>query len=217
MPSRFRAARASAWALRARSCCEPEILFLDEPTASIDEENTAIIESIIAAMKQEGRTIVIMTTHDRSQAERLADHLLVLKQGASQRPDEPDSAVSSMNASSFRIRYCGFRADCVRFPPSCCCSSSNASCSFIPTLLGITLITFILMQSLPGDPVLAMVGERSSPETIARIRQELGQDKPLPVQYLGYLKLLSRLELGRSNLHQQKDRRRSCRKNSRTP
>ncbi len=71
---------------------------------------------------------------------------------------------------------------------------------FIPTLLGITLITFILMQSLPGDPVLAMVGERSSPETIARIRSELGQDKPLPVQYLGYLKLLSRFELGRSNL-----------------
>jgi ABC-type dipeptide/oligopeptide/nickel transport system permease component len=71
---------------------------------------------------------------------------------------------------------------------------------FVPTLLGITLITFILMQSLPGDPVLAMVGERSSPETIARIRSELGQDKPLPVQYLGYLKLLSRFELGRSNL-----------------
>ena len=61
---------------------EPEILFLDEPTASIDEENTGIIESIIRTMKQEGRTMVIMTTHDRSQAERLADHLLVLKQGA---------------------------------------------------------------------------------------------------------------------------------------
>ena len=69
---------------------------------------------------------------------------------------------------------------------------------FIPTLLGITLITFILMQSLPGDPVLAMVGERSTPETIARIRAELGQDRPLPLQYLGYLKLLSKFELGRS-------------------
>src|SRR5574337_1186215 len=69
---------------------------------------------------------------------------------------------------------------------------------FVPTMLGITLITFILMQSLPGDPVLAMVGERSSPETIARIRAELGQDRPLPLQYIGYLKLLSRFELGRS-------------------
>ena len=38
---------------------------------------------------------------------------------------------------------------------------------FIPTLLGITLITFVLMQSLPGDPVQNMVGERATPETIA--------------------------------------------------
>ena len=69
---------------------------------------------------------------------------------------------------------------------------------FIPTLLGITLITFILMQSLPGDPVLGMAGERANPETIARIRTELGQDRPLPLQYLGYLRLLATGELGRS-------------------
>lgn len=69
---------------------------------------------------------------------------------------------------------------------------------FIPTLLGITLITFILMQSLPGDPALCMAGERANPETIALIRAELGQDRPLPVQYFGYLKLLAGGELGRS-------------------
>ncbi len=69
---------------------------------------------------------------------------------------------------------------------------------FIPTLLGITLITFILMQALPGDPVQGMAGERASAETIARIRAELGQDRPLPLQYAGYLKLLAAGELGRS-------------------
>jgi peptide/nickel transport system permease protein len=69
---------------------------------------------------------------------------------------------------------------------------------FIPTLLGITLITFVLMQSLPGDPVQNMVGERATPETIARIRQELGIDKRLPIQYVLYLKRISRGELGRS-------------------
>ncbi len=69
---------------------------------------------------------------------------------------------------------------------------------FIPTLLGITLITFILMQSLPGDPVAGMAGERASPETIARIRAELGQNRPLLLQYVGYLKLLAGGELGRS-------------------
>ena len=69
---------------------------------------------------------------------------------------------------------------------------------FIPTLLGITLITFVLMQALPGDPVAGMAGERATAETIARIRSELGQDRPLPLQYLGYVKLLATGELGRS-------------------
>jgi peptide/nickel transport system permease protein len=69
---------------------------------------------------------------------------------------------------------------------------------FIPTLLGITLITFFLIRSLPGDPVANMVGERASPETVARIRTEIGIDKAPPVQYLLYLKRLFRGELGRS-------------------
>lgn len=69
---------------------------------------------------------------------------------------------------------------------------------FVPTLLGITLITFVLMQALPGDPVSGMAGERASPETIERIKKELGQDRPLMLQYLGYIRLLSQGELGRS-------------------
>jgi tungstate transport system ATP-binding protein len=60
---------------------EPEILFLDEPTASVDPENTGIIEHIIAEMKHNDKTTVVMTTHDRAQAERLADFLLVMKGG----------------------------------------------------------------------------------------------------------------------------------------
>jgi tungstate transport system ATP-binding protein len=60
---------------------EPEVLFLDEPTASIDEENTEIIESIIGAMKKEGRSTIIMTTHDRDQASRVGDFHLVMRNG----------------------------------------------------------------------------------------------------------------------------------------
>ncbi len=69
---------------------------------------------------------------------------------------------------------------------------------FIPTLLGITLITFILMQTMPGDPVENMVGERATPETIARIRTELGVDRSLTIQYVLYLNRLAHGELGRS-------------------
>lgn len=61
---------------------EPEILFLDEPTASIDQKNTEIIEDIILKMKREGRAIVVITTHDKSQAEKLADKILIMQNGS---------------------------------------------------------------------------------------------------------------------------------------
>ena len=60
---------------------EPEMLFLDEPTASVDEENALLIESVIGGLRRNGKTSVIMTTHDRDQAMRLADDLLVLAGG----------------------------------------------------------------------------------------------------------------------------------------
>lgn len=59
----------------------PEILFLDEPTASIDEENTRIVEDIIRKLKRAGNTTVIMTTHDREQAMRLADSMVLMRNG----------------------------------------------------------------------------------------------------------------------------------------
>ncbi|MCP4716463.1 MAG: ABC transporter permease, partial [Deltaproteobacteria bacterium] len=68
----------------------------------------------------------------------------------------------------------------------------------IPTLLGITLITFALLQALPGDPVQGMVGEHADPEVVEQIRADLGADRPFVRQYFGYLKLISTGELGRS-------------------
>ncbi len=60
---------------------EPEMLFLDEPTASVDQRNRDIIEEIILRMKRESHTTVIITTHDMKQAEKLADRILLLKDG----------------------------------------------------------------------------------------------------------------------------------------
>lgn len=60
---------------------EPEILFLDEPTASVDQENTEIIEDIIMRMKEEHRTTVIAATHDKDQAKRLSDKVLIMDNG----------------------------------------------------------------------------------------------------------------------------------------
>jgi len=56
----------------------PEMLFLDEPTASIDEANTRLIEEMILEKKKNGMTMII-ATHDRLQAERLADQILLIR------------------------------------------------------------------------------------------------------------------------------------------
>jgi tungstate transport system ATP-binding protein len=69
-----RLALARAWAL------SPEVLFLDEPTASLDPGATQEIENAIAAMHA-GRTKIVMVTHNLGQARRLGDEILFMHQG----------------------------------------------------------------------------------------------------------------------------------------
>jgi tungstate transport system ATP-binding protein len=69
-----RLAIARAWSLR------PQVLFLDEPTSSLDPAATKAIEEMIAAIHGEGVKIV-MTTHDLGQARRVADEVLFLHHG----------------------------------------------------------------------------------------------------------------------------------------
>jgi ABC-type multidrug transport system ATPase subunit len=59
----------------------PEVLFLDEPTVSVDEQNREAIEAIVIEMRKLGRPTVVITTHDREQANRLADRILTIKDG----------------------------------------------------------------------------------------------------------------------------------------
>jgi len=69
-----RLALARAWALA------PEVLFLDEPTSSLDPAAAVAVEAVIGEMRADGTTIV-MTTHDLNQARRLADDVLFLHRG----------------------------------------------------------------------------------------------------------------------------------------
>ncbi|MBQ0212247.1 dipeptide ABC transporter permease DppB [Proteus vulgaris] len=67
----------------------------------------------------------------------------------------------------------------------------------IPTFIGITLLTFIFVHLIPGDPVMIMAGERGlSPERHAYLMAELGLDKPLWQQYLNYLNGILHGDLG---------------------
>src|SRR3954453_5757826 len=68
----------------------------------------------------------------------------------------------------------------------------------IPTLFGVLVIAFLLLYVAPGDPVMAMVGERADEETIARRGAELRLDDPLPVQFGHYVAGIAKGDLGRS-------------------
>lgn len=71
----------------------------------------------------------------------------------------------------------------------------------VPLLLAISLLTFLLINLAPGDPISSRFGlnlNRLEPERIEQIREELGLNDPLPVQYLRYLRNLLRGDLGRS-------------------
>lgn len=73
----------------------------------------------------------------------------------------------------------------------------------IPTFIGITLLTFIFIHLIPGDPILILAGERGiTPERYEMLRIEYGYDQPMIVQYWQYLKSVLQGDLGTSlNTH----------------
>jgi peptide/nickel transport system permease protein len=66
------------------------------------------------------------------------------------------------------------------------------------TLFGLTLVTFLIGRVMPIDPVIAIAGDHAPPDVIAAVREQLGLDKPLFVQFWIYLRNLLHGDLGRS-------------------
>jgi tungstate transport system ATP-binding protein len=60
---------------------DPAVLLLDEPTAFVDEKSKAQIEEIIQRIRRDGNSLVVITTHNRVQAERLSDTVLLMSEG----------------------------------------------------------------------------------------------------------------------------------------
>lgn len=88
-------------ALARAMALEPQVLFMDEPTASLDPAATAAIEAIVMRVHQRG-TKIVFVTHDLGQARRLADDVVFLNRGrlieytaANQFFDSPDSREAS--------------------------------------------------------------------------------------------------------------------------
>src|SRR5918994_1961754 len=68
----------------------------------------------------------------------------------------------------------------------------------IPILLGVSLLVFLMLHSAGGDPAQSILGARADPESIAQLRQDLGLDRPLLVQYAAFLGGAVRGDFGRS-------------------
>jgi len=68
----------------------------------------------------------------------------------------------------------------------------------IPVLIGVSILAFLLIHLVPGDPAQVMLGEKATREALAQLRQELGLNDPLYIQYLRFAGNLLQGDLGRS-------------------
>ncbi len=66
----------------------------------------------------------------------------------------------------------------------------------IPVVWAVVTLVFLLLHLVPGDPVLAFLGETATPEQVAEMRHRFGLDRPLLEQYLAYWKQIARGDLG---------------------
>lgn len=70
--------------------------------------------------------------------------------------------------------------------------------ALIPILIGVAVIVFLIVHLIPGDPAQTMLGERATDQALERLREQMGLNDPLPVQFWRYVKDLLRGDLGRS-------------------
>jgi peptide/nickel transport system permease protein len=70
--------------------------------------------------------------------------------------------------------------------------------ALVPVALGVATLTFAIIHLVPGDPIVAMLGESAAPADVVAMRHQMGLDRPLFTQYLSYLGGLAVGDLGES-------------------
>ncbi len=94
----------------------------------------------------------------------------------------------------------------MRLEPGACGSSAEVLAAYIlkrllgalPTLVLAAASVFFLMRLIPGDPATLILGDAATPEAVASLRESLGLDRPLPVQFALWLERVASGDLGRS-------------------
>jgi len=73
----------------------------------------------------------------------------------------------------------------------------------VPVIIGISIVTFLMMMLIPGDPVLLMLGQHITPQTAENVRHGLGLDQPMLTRYAHYMWNALHGDLGRSYIQHQ--------------
>lgn len=68
----------------------------------------------------------------------------------------------------------------------------------ISVIVGVSAVVFFLIRAIPGDPALILLGEHSNEESVAKIRAQLGLDKPKIIQFFYFLINIAKGDFGRS-------------------
>jgi peptide/nickel transport system permease protein len=68
----------------------------------------------------------------------------------------------------------------------------------VPVLLGVVTVVFLALRLIPGDPAIALAGEKASEAQIEQMREDLGLKRPLPIQYVEFVGRALTFQLGRS-------------------
>jgi peptide/nickel transport system permease protein len=71
----------------------------------------------------------------------------------------------------------------------------------VPVAVGVTLVTFLLVRLLPGDPAVTILGTRATPQLVAELHHQWGLDQSLPQQYWLFLQRLAHGDLGDSLIY----------------
>jgi peptide/nickel transport system permease protein len=75
--------------------------------------------------------------------------------------------------------------------------------AIVPVLFGVSIVVFLLIRLIPGNPAISILGERATPELVERVKNQLGLDLPIWRQYFHFLGNASRVDFGPSYFYQQ--------------
>ncbi len=66
----------------------------------------------------------------------------------------------------------------------------------VPVLIGVSIVVFLFLRLIPGDPAIALLGERASEQNVQRLREQMGLNQPLHVQYWRFVRGLAQGDVG---------------------